>query len=113
MTVLFALGVMSIPWMALIAVFIAAEKLLPWRRAAATFVSLALLVLGLVVALVPERVPGLMTADAAMHKMSMPRGVNAPASTSALPIPATQRLNCPDTQLGGYGLHRGDHPENR
>jgi predicted metal-binding membrane protein len=72
MTALFALGVMSVAWMALIAVFIAAEKLLPWRRAAATFVSFALLVLGLAVALVPERVPGLMTADTAMHKMSMP-----------------------------------------
>jgi hypothetical protein len=71
--------------MALIAVFIAAEKLLPWRRAAATFVSLALLVLGLAVALVPERVPGLMTADAAMHKMSMPRGSMSTASTSASP----------------------------
>jgi hypothetical protein len=106
MTVLFALGVMSIPWMAVIAVFIAAEKLLPWRRAAATFVSLALLVLGLAVALVPERVPGLMTADAAMHKMSMPRGVNVAGINLGIAYPATQRLNCPDTQLGGYGLDR-------
>ena len=72
MTALFALGVMSVAWMALIAVFIAAEKLLPWRRAAATFVSFVLLGLGLAVAIVPERVPGLMTADGAMHKMSMP-----------------------------------------
>jgi predicted metal-binding membrane protein len=106
MTALFALGVMSIPWMAVIAVFITAEKLLPWRRAAATFVSLALLVLGLAVALVPERIPGLMTADAAMHKMSMPRGVNVAGINLGIAYPATQRLNCPDTQLGGYGLDR-------
>jgi predicted metal-binding membrane protein len=67
MASLFALGVMSIPWMALIAILIAAEKLLPWRRAATTLVTVALLVLGLAVALVPERVPGLMTPDGAMQ----------------------------------------------
>lgn len=73
MASLFALGVMSIPWMALIAVFIAVEKLLPWRRLATTVVTVALLVLGLAVALVPDRVPGLMTPDKTMHDdMSMP-----------------------------------------
>jgi hypothetical protein len=54
---------MSIPWMAAIAVLIALEKLLPWRRVATAFVSIALLVLGLAVAVVPERVPGLMAPD--------------------------------------------------
>lgn len=72
MASLFALGVMSIPWMAVIAAFIAAEKLLPWRRVATTFVTVALLMLGLGVALVPERVPWLMAPDGAMHNMSMP-----------------------------------------
>jgi predicted metal-binding membrane protein len=72
MAALFALGVMSIPWMALIAVFIAAEKLLPWRRVATTVVTVALLALGLAVAVVPEWVPGLMTPGGAMHDMSMP-----------------------------------------
>jgi predicted metal-binding membrane protein len=42
MAALFALGVMSIPWMALIAVFSAAEKLLPWRRVATTVVTVTL-----------------------------------------------------------------------
>ena len=36
MAALFAVGVMSLGWMALIAAFIAAEKLLPWPRALAT-----------------------------------------------------------------------------
>ena len=67
MAALFALGVMSVGWMALIAVFIAAEKLLPWRRAATTFVTVALLVLGLAVAFAPERVPGLLPPDGAMN----------------------------------------------
>ncbi len=67
MTALFALGVMSVGWMALIAVFIAAEKLLPWRRAATTFVTVALLELGLAVAFAPERVPALLPPDGAMN----------------------------------------------
>jgi predicted metal-binding membrane protein len=66
MAALFALGIMSIGWMAVIAVFIAAEKLLPWRRTATTLVTVALLVLGLAVAFAPERVPGLMHMDAGM-----------------------------------------------
>jgi predicted metal-binding membrane protein len=66
MATLFVLGVMSIPWMALIAAFIALEKLLPWRRVATTVVTAALLVLGLGVALVPEWVPGLMSPHGVM-----------------------------------------------
>jgi len=71
MAALFALGVMSIPWMAVIAVFIAAEKLLPWRRLATTLVTVALLALGLAVALVPEHVPGLMAPTTTMPEMTM------------------------------------------
>jgi predicted metal-binding membrane protein len=71
MAALFALGVMSIQWMALIAVLIAAEKLLPWRRVAMTAVTVVLLVLGLAVAFVPERVPWLMAPAPAMHEMNM------------------------------------------
>jgi len=59
MAALFALGVMSIPWMAMIALFIGFEKLLPWRRVRHDdSVTVALLALGLAVALVPEQVPG-------------------------------------------------------
>lgn len=58
MAALFAVGVMSLGWMALIAAFIAGEKLLPWPVAAKRAVAVALLVLGLAVALVPEDVPG-------------------------------------------------------
>ena len=44
----------------------------PWRRVATTVVTVALLVLGLAVAVVLEWVPGLMTPGGAMHDMSMP-----------------------------------------
>jgi predicted metal-binding membrane protein len=58
MAALFAVGVMSLGWMALIAAFIAGEKLLPWPVAAKRTVAVALLLLGLAVALVPGDVPG-------------------------------------------------------
>ena len=58
MAALFAVGVMSVGWMALIAAFIAAEKLLPWPVVARHAVAVTLLVLGLGVALAPHSVPG-------------------------------------------------------
>ena len=57
MAALFALGVMSIGWMAFIAALIAIEKLLPWRLIASRGVAVVLLVLGLSVALLPDDVP--------------------------------------------------------
>jgi predicted metal-binding membrane protein len=71
MAALFALGVMSIPWMVVIAAFIAAEKLLPWRRTAMSVVTVALLVLGLAVALAPERGPGPTAPQDGMPEMVM------------------------------------------
>jgi predicted metal-binding membrane protein len=71
MAALFAVGLMSIPWMALITLFIAGEKLLPWRRVALTVVTISLLALGVGVVLVPEHVPWLTTPGTSMHEMSM------------------------------------------
>jgi predicted metal-binding membrane protein len=59
MGVLFALGAMSVTWMAMVAALIASEKLLPWRRFATAAVAAVLLVLGLSVAAAPDRLPGL------------------------------------------------------
>jgi predicted metal-binding membrane protein len=59
MAALFALGVMSIGWMALIAALIASEKLLPRQALTSVVVSVLLLVLGLAVAFTPASVPGL------------------------------------------------------
>jgi predicted metal-binding membrane protein len=78
MAALFALGVMSIGWMVLIAALIATEKLLPWRVLANRGVALLLIVLGLGVAFAAENVPGLTLPDspeaqAAMDSMGMGR----------------------------------------
>ena len=51
MATLFALGLMSIAWMAVIAGVIAVEKLLPWERVANRAVALLLVVLAALVAL--------------------------------------------------------------
>jgi predicted metal-binding membrane protein len=59
MATLFALGVMSLGWMAFIAALIAVEKLLPWQAIANRGIAVLLLVLGLAVAFTPESVPGL------------------------------------------------------
>jgi predicted metal-binding membrane protein len=63
MAALFALGVMSIAWMVLVAALIAVEKLLPWKRFANRGIAVLLAVLGLAVALVPGSVPGLTLPD--------------------------------------------------
>jgi predicted metal-binding membrane protein len=71
MAALFALGVMSIGWMAFIAALIAIEKLLPWRAVANRGIAVLLLVLGLSVAFVPERVPGLTLPDSSQATQAM------------------------------------------
>ena len=59
MASLFALGVMSLAWMALVAALIALEKLLPWERVAAYGTAVVLLVLGVLLIAAPDAVPGL------------------------------------------------------
>jgi predicted metal-binding membrane protein len=77
MAALFALGVMSLTWMVVIAGLITVEKLLPWRQLANRLVALTLLALALGVSLAPREVPGLTlpsshTAATAMPRMSAP-----------------------------------------
>jgi len=59
MAALFALGVMSIGWMAFIAALIAVEKLMPWKQVANRSIATLLAALGLAVAFIPGSVPGL------------------------------------------------------
>ncbi len=68
MAALFAVGVMSLGWMAVIAAFIVAERLLPWPTAARRWVALALLALGLGVAFLPADVPGFAEPVGDMHE---------------------------------------------
>lgn len=60
MVALFAVGVMSVGWMAFIAGLIAIEKLLPWRALANYGVATLLAILALALAIDPSIVPGMM-----------------------------------------------------
>jgi predicted metal-binding membrane protein len=79
MAALFALGVMSLGWMAFIAALIAIEKLLPWKAFANRGIAVLLVVLGVAVAFTPTSVPGLTLpgspeAMRAMEAMGMDGG---------------------------------------
>jgi predicted metal-binding membrane protein len=63
MASLFALGVMSVTWMAIVAGIIAFEKLIPWRRVATYGTSLILALLGVLVLAAPDALPGLTSPD--------------------------------------------------
>jgi len=59
MAMLVALDVMSLPWMAVVAVLCCAQKLLPARAAIDVPVALAIVGLGLVIVYAPSLIPGL------------------------------------------------------
>jgi predicted metal-binding membrane protein len=59
MASLFALGVMSVAWMAFVAGLIAAEKTVPWRRVATYGTAAILLALGLLLLAAPAAIPAL------------------------------------------------------
>lgn len=59
MAVLVALGIMSIPWMAVITVVVLAQKLLPAMAAIDVPVAMAIIGLGILITLAPSSVPGL------------------------------------------------------
>jgi predicted metal-binding membrane protein len=70
MAALFALGVMSLAWMAFVAAVIALEKTLPARRAVTYGTAGLLLVLGVVLMAAPDAIPGLtVPGDGTMEGM--------------------------------------------
>jgi predicted metal-binding membrane protein len=64
MVALFALGVMSLFWMAVVAAVIFAEKLLPYGLRLSRVFAVGLVALGIWVAAAPGSVPGLTDPDA-------------------------------------------------
>ena len=69
MCALFALGVMSILWMGVVAGLITVEKVLPWRRVAVWSVSVLLLALAAGVLAMPGSVPGFVVPGGGMMGM--------------------------------------------
>jgi predicted metal-binding membrane protein len=70
MAALFALGVMSLVWMVVIAALIAAEKTIPWRRPVVWATTAILLVLAVMVAVARHSVPGLVVPASTSGSMS-------------------------------------------
>jgi predicted metal-binding membrane protein len=73
MAALFALGIMSLAWMAFVAALIALEKTLPWRWIATRGTAVVLAALAIAVLLAPGSVPALTIpagAPAGMHAMN-------------------------------------------
>jgi hypothetical protein len=83
MASLFALGVMSLVWMAVVAGVIALEKLLPWRRVALYGTTALLGVLGVLLVATPGALPGLTIPGTGsmpgMSHMSKMEGSTPPA----------------------------------
>jgi predicted metal-binding membrane protein len=74
MAVLFALGVMSLTWMALIAGLVALEKVGPWGGAAKRATAAVLVVLAVAILALPHDVPGFVVpAHGAMQTMGAMR----------------------------------------
>jgi predicted metal-binding membrane protein len=70
MASLFALGVMSMVWMAIVAGLITIEKTLPWRRPASYGTALLLFALGVLVLAAPELIPALTIPPTHMQPMA-------------------------------------------
>jgi predicted metal-binding membrane protein len=64
MVALFALGVMSLVWMAVVAALITVEKVLPWRRVAIWSTTALLLALAIGVFVAPDAIPGFIVPGA-------------------------------------------------
>jgi predicted metal-binding membrane protein len=73
MAALFALGVMSLTWMAFVAALVTFEKLAPWPRAGVALAATVLIAIALGVAAFPRNVPGLVVpvSHGSMATMSM------------------------------------------
>lgn len=69
MAALFALGVMSLVWMGLIAVLVALEKLGPWERGARLASAGVLVVLAAAILAFPHELPGFVVPGASPHMM--------------------------------------------
>ena len=110
MAALFALGVMSLVWMAFVAALIALEKTLPWRRAVTWGTSAVLLALAIAVVAAPARRPrpgrpgrlGWRHADHGRDALARPRrglrldrGARSRAAGPAASRPARSRIRRP------------------
>jgi predicted metal-binding membrane protein len=106
MASLFALGVMSLVWMAVVAGLITLEKLVPWRRVALAGTTGVLAVLGVLLLATPGALPGLTTPGTGpMPGMShMSKTGNQPMKQPIQEMPASNQM--PDSTMPAAGKMR-------
>jgi predicted metal-binding membrane protein len=86
MGALFALGVMSVGWMALIAAMITVERLVPSRALTSGGIAVLLAVVGIAVMAAPEDVPGLtVPGSSGDQMMEMESGAGEAMGRGAMP----------------------------
>jgi predicted metal-binding membrane protein len=95
MAALFALGAMSVAWMVVVSLLIAAERLLPWRRLTSIGVGLVLAALTIGMAAAPTRVP-LLTVPGSPAATQMSMASPSPTATTR-PLAATTRSSASGT----------------
>jgi predicted metal-binding membrane protein len=107
MIVLFALGVMSLTWMAVVAALIFAQKILPKGESLTKVFAIAFVAAGVWVAAAPASVPGLTLPDssaadqARMRMMHMPPSEQQPMKPAGATKPGMQMRE--GTTTGGMG----------
>jgi predicted metal-binding membrane protein len=102
MASLFALGVMSVAWMAVVAALIAVEKLVPWRRVATYGTAGVLLVLGVLLLAVPKSIPALtIPGTGSMPGMHM-SNMDGPKPANGMKMPAAK----PAGSMSDTGMSR-------
>jgi predicted metal-binding membrane protein len=62
MLMLVALGIMTVPWMSVVAVLVLAQKIVPPKASIDVPLALAIVGLGILIVLAPAAVPGLTRA---------------------------------------------------
>jgi predicted metal-binding membrane protein len=98
MAALFALGAMSLGWMAFVAALIALEKLVPWKALVNRGIAVLLAVLALGVAFAPDRVPGLTSPDSPQAANAVMR-MMGPGMEGRGDHPGDQRMGRDDMQM--------------
>jgi predicted metal-binding membrane protein len=95
MLALFALGVMSLVWMAVVAGLIFAEKLLPSGEGVARALALALVAAGIWIAAAPGSVPGLVQPDSPAAQRARERMMGTAPSMKPMHRPAKMKSMTP------------------
>jgi len=102
MLALFAVGVMSVTWMAVVAALVFAEKVLPSGARLSGVIAVILVAFGVWIALSPSSVPGLTEPGLAMA--SNPHGMAMPSNPHGMAMPSNPHGMAMPSHRSGMGM---------